>query len=408
MTRSALIASALKRFARNRPLRLTLTLLQLTLAAAVVTVALHVLYAERSRGASQALFDVQAAAPGGQIVLSHAPFTPDSVRDLLALAPDVEAVAVYSSLHFRPKVEVDGEVYMLSSVGQVDAAYLDLLDITITRGVGFALQQARPEGNGILLEEDVATTLFRGSDPIGRELALLPFNSRSGRSVEYKVVGTYRYPASSPTGDVGALRKLPALLPSPPGGSSDLVVLPEPGMDEAAREQVLAAARQVYAGQMRQHDGLDFFVREGNRPLRYFETIEPHLLLFALFGVTALILAGVAVFSMTVVEVSEQAHQIGIKRVLGANRWHVAGEHVAAAGLQALIAGGVGAIAALALVPVLRAELGDSLIPGDSLSSQPLLALAAFVLILVLSVGLGLVPALNAGRTLPAALIRER
>lgn len=404
---ASVLLSALGRQLRRHPLRLILMLLQLALAGTVVTVALHVVQAERSRGAQQTLFMLHSSAPGGQISISLPTFTPVTMQELANDSPDVAGVAAYSSLHYRPRVEVEGEVFMLSSVGRVDAAYIEMLGMEITSGTGFTVGTSGSDRNVMLLEENIAEVLFQGENPLGREVTVLPFSPRV-RASTYRVIGTYRYPDDAPSDVQGPLAKLPALVPLGSEGASALVVLSEQGRAGAAKEQMVAAARAVHSVLMRQHEGLDFFVQDPDRPLRFFDAVEPHLLLFALFGVTAMILAGLAVFSMTVVDASERSHELGIRRALGASSWRVALEHAATVGLQILIAAGGGALAALALIPALGAGLGGALLPGALLTVRPLLALSSVLLVMVLGVGLGLVPMLSAGRSTPAAALSER
>lgn len=391
--------------ARRRPLRLLLTVGQLILASAIVTIAVHVVQAERSQRYARDLFSVQAAARGVNMVMLESVFTVSTLNALFELSPDVEAVATHSSLPYRQRIAVGGETFMLSQGARVDPGYLPLMGIEVTAG------SAVPGSGGlaaILLEESTAAAFFGGADPIGQEL-MLPALASSLAPPEppHRVVATYRY-TTEPTGDAfSPLSRFPVLVLSTSAGSSNLVVLAKPGGGQAAREQIVAAARQVYARELRQTEGLEVYVQEASSSTSVFQVVNPHLLLFSLFGITALVLAALGVFSTTVVDVTEQTHEIGVRRALGASNLRIAQEYALATGLQALVAGIVGTAAALALVPALASGLGDALLPGVHLSGQPLIAVGALAFVTLLSVLLGFLPALHAGRLRPADAIRE-
>ncbi|MBX3142518.1 MAG: ABC transporter permease [Trueperaceae bacterium] len=383
-----------------------LTLLQIALAAFVVTVALHALDAERRRIAEQSFFQVSAGEDRGQVFFGTQVFTHAFVRDLLGMAPDVESVAIFGPGTSRQRLEADGQTFMLTSSARVDAAFFDVLGASITRGTPFESGQTRIPFDGILLEDEVANLVFLGADPIGRQVRLLPprgLPAPPDQPAMHRVVGTFSYPDSlaSMLNLPGAVMALPVSFQ----GSSRIYATPRPGRASAAKEQLLAGGRQLYSGSSTR---TDFYIRETDRPGQIFGRIDPQILLFSLFGVTALVLVGVGVFSLTVVDVSEQAHQIGVRRVLGASRWRIAGEYASTAGIYAFVAGIAGALVALMLVPLLQSNLAGGLLPGATLEVRPLLAVATVLVMVVLSAGLGLVPALSAGLERPAVALRER
>ncbi len=407
MLNGASLLQVLKGQVRSRPLRLLLILAQIALAALVVTVALHALEADRARIAQQGLFAVSAQQIQGQHIYMAAPFTAASTNGLLALAPDVENIARYSSLPGRPRVEADGQLFMLSTAAEVDAAYLTLRGASMTSGALVGADAPSLAQNEILLEDEVARAMFMGGDPLGRSVSLVSSSSSTGPNV-FRIAGTYRYTDSLTPSTFGPLSRPVALIALRPGSATDILVMPRPGRAEAAQGQIVSATRQLFAGFVAQNQGVDFYIGEPERPANYFDRVDPHILLFSLFGITALVLVGVAVFSLTVVDVSEQTHQIGVRRVLGASRWRIAGEYAATASLYALVAGVVGGLTALLLVPVLHEYVGGALLPGAVLEVRPLLAVATVLVLFFLSAGLGLVPALSAGLERPAVALRER
>ncbi|MBX3142522.1 MAG: ABC transporter permease [Trueperaceae bacterium] len=385
---------------------MVLTLLQTALAAFIVTVALHALEAEQRRIAEQQFFKVTAGVYFGQTGRLTPAFSQAFVRDLLGMAPDVEKAAVYMPGGDRPRVEADGQRFVLSEFARVDATFFDVVGATITRGTPFEPGQTRIAYGGMLLEDEVADLMFMGADPIGRQVTLQWDDGRplviDNMPATHRVVGTYSYPDSLAT--MLRLPRAVGALPIPFNGSHFIYAVPRPGKAQAAKDQLVAGANQLYTGD---RVGTEFRIAELDRPYRYFNGVDPQILLFSLFGITALVLVGVGVFSVTVVDVSEQTHQIGVRRVLGASRRRITGEYAATAGFYAFVAGSIGAVAALVIVPTVQRNL-TGLLPGAVLTASPILAVATVLVIMALSAGLAVVPALSAGLERPAVALRER
>jgi hypothetical protein len=287
----------------------------------------------------------------------------------------------------------------------VSEDYPDLLGIRFVQGSMFTAEEARTNKAVIVLEEDVSGFIFGDLDPLGQELLLFPSSQRHEQRVE--VIGVYRYETGLERKADGALGRYSALVPSRPGGASDLVVLAKTGSGGAAREQILAAARHSFRGLLGTGDGTDVFIEEVDRPFNAFGVVDANLLLFSLIGVTALILAGVGIFSATVVDVAEQTYSIGVRRALGASGWLIAREFMIGAVLLALLAGVISFLLSGFIVPLLDSRLGATLFPGVTIIFKPLLGVSAILLVALFSAGLGLLPALRVGHLTPTAALNE-
>src|SRR5262249_12972007 len=102
------------------------------------------------------------------------------------------------------------------------------------------------------------------------------------------------------------------------------------------------------------------------------------LRLVALFGVLALVLAGIGIYGMMAYAVSQRTREIGIRVALGASRGRIL-RWVLARGLTLTAVGiGVGLTAALALSQLLRGMLFD-VTPTDPLTYLGLATLLAVV-----------------------------
>jgi hypothetical protein len=382
-----------------------LLLLQLTLGALVATVALHVYDAEKGQRYARDVFSLKVDTMGQRVVETREPFTHESLARLSALAPDVDTLALHSGHFYRPEAVFGGERFKFNGIGMVSEDYPGLLGITFVQGSMFTADEARMNEAVIVLEEEVSGFIFGDLDPLGQELLLFPGSRLHEQRVE--VTGVYRYEAGFERKADGALGRYAALVPSPPGGASGLVVLAKAGSAGAAREQILAAARHSFRGLLGTGDGTDVFIEEADRPFNAFGVVDANLLLFSLIGITALILAGVGIFSATVVDVAEQSYSIGVRRALGASGWWIAREFMTGAVLLALVAGVISFLLSGFIVPLLDSRLGETLFPGVTIIFKPLLGVSAVLLVVLFSAGLGLLPALRVGHLTPTAALNE-
>jgi ABC-type antimicrobial peptide transport system permease subunit len=74
---------------------------------------------------------------------------------------------------------------------------------------------------------------------------------------------------------------------------------------------------------------------------------------------------------------------------------------------ELLLGGLIGVGISALVIPLLATQVGSELFQGVNLSFQPLAGLAVFVVVIVVSAGLGLFPALQAGRMKPIEASRE-
>jgi len=135
------------------------------------------------------------------------------------------------------------------------------------------------------------------------------------------------------------------------------------------------------------------------------------LLLF--IGTLTLAIGGVGVMNIMLVSVDERVREIGLRRALGAKRWHVRAQFLSEAMVVTLIGGLAGILVAYAIsafigpIPFMSALFNDETGQSDiRLVIDPLtLAVSAGVL-LVVGVLSGVAPAVRASRIAPAQALR--
>jgi putative ABC transport system permease protein len=185
-----------------------------------------------------------------------------------------------------------------------------------------------------------------------------------------------------------------------------------PRVEAKATDQVreVIGKRQRFApGDKR---AIQMFGREEFRPIVDGITIGLKVLLLFI-GTLTLGIGGVGVMNIMLVSVDERVREIGLRRAIGARRWHIRAQFLAEA-LVLTLAGGIVGIGLAALVtaysgtlPMLGPLFKDTSGKGDihlALSSATVaLSMAVLVVVAVLA---GLVPAIRASRLDPSDALR--
>lgn len=152
--------------------------------------------------------------------------------------------------------------------------------------------------------------------------------------------------------------------------------------------------------------------REEFRPIVEGITVGLQVLLLFI-GMLTLAIGGVGVMNIMLVSVDERVREIGLRRALGAKRWHVRAQFLSEAMVVTLIGGLAGILVAYAIsafigpIPLMGALFEDDTGRSDiHLVIDPLtLAVSAGVL-LVVGVLSGVAPAVRASRIAPAQALR--
>jgi ABC-type antimicrobial peptide transport system permease subunit len=196
-------------------------------------------------------------------------------------------------------------------------------------------------------------------------------------------------------------------------GSDTLAVRAKPGQGEAARAQIIISARNVFKSKMLEQgveEGKDFYIREIGEDVwnpSVNNKLDPTVVMFGLFGIVALIVGSIGIFSIMLVDALEREHDTGIKRALGATQARITREMTLEASLLAGLGGLLGVLLAALVIPWLEAQVGDYLFWNTNLRWQPVAALIVVAMTLVLGALLGFFPALRASRVKPVEALKS-
>ncbi|MFL6209464.1 MAG: ADOP family duplicated permease [Pyrinomonadaceae bacterium] len=302
----------------------------------------------------------------GQISLTNAAYEAHEARvqyinqtlARLRALPGVESAAFVAPMPFsggnvggdftidgRPKPKPGQEPW--ASVRSVTTEYFQAIRIPLRKGRYFTEQDRRGDIGASIINETMAAHYFPNEDPIGKYISNIGANQNEGDPVRWEIVGVI--------GDVhhSSLTK--------------------------------AATPELYLPyQQNSWDWGNFFVRTTNDPtvlIRSFtdtiragdksvsitnvqpltqaisETVAQtrfYTLLFALFGVTGLLLTLTGIYGVISYTVTQQTQEIGIRIALGAQTRDVIKLILRQGMTQALIGIGIGLFASLALTRLMK------------------------------------------------------
>lgn len=333
--------------------------------------------------------------------------TPDERRafyvdmfDRLQSLPGVTAVGgttrlPLGSTSVTTSVDIEGRPTPTADLPEVEFRrnlhdYFGAMGIPILRGRGFNPQDLPSTPPVAVINETMARRLFPGEDPIRQRVRLGPNPSSPWMEI-VGVIGDVRHMALE--------REPPPelyvhYLQNPPLGP--YIVIRTTGDPAALAEAVRAEARRI-------DKDLPIYEMRTMMDVRSASVAERRfvLLLVGAFGLLALVLAGVGVYGVMSVVVTERTQEMGIRMALGAPTSQLLGLIVGQAVRLAIAGVIVGVALAMALAPLLASQLyGVSPLDPITFAGIPLVLLA-------LATVAALLPAARAMRLDPVTALRH-
>jgi putative ABC transport system permease protein len=283
-------------------------------------------------------------------------------------------------------------------VNGVSADYSFLMDRPVGLGRGITADDVRRHSTVAVVGASLASKLFGGSDPVGRDLVI--------EGVPFRIVGVLA------AGQIfneelyqdanGALIPLPTYMDRMDKDHQLTLVaakLRSKGDLKEVAATLLARARQAHHGiEDSEIKDLD---AEAARGYAQFQD-ELHgwtVVLLSLAG-TVLLVGGVGVLSVMLISFSDRRYEIGLRKAIGADDPQILVQFL----LEALVLAALGATAGTLAGSALCRALSDKFPWG--LVVNPLGLAAAWGIALLLALTFGLYPAIRAARLSPMAAMR--
>jgi len=281
----------------------------------------------------------------------------------------------------------------MANVRNVTPQYFQTIRIPLLKGRYFTEQDQRGTVGSAIVNETLAKRYFPNEDPLGKRIKELHVNQNDGDPKQYEIVGV--------VGDVHHNSLIRATTPeiylphrqnSWRWGNFIVRTSGDPGtLSRAFTDAIRATDKNVPVTRIKP---LTESISDTVSQSRFYT------LLFALFGVTGLLLTVTGIYSVISYTVSHHTREIGIRMALGAQAVDVLKLIVGKGFVLTLIGTGIGLLGAFGLTRVMQ-----TLLFGVSATDW---VTFAGVAILLIAVGLlaAAIPARRATRVDPLAALR--
>lgn len=289
----------------------------------------------------------------------------------------------------------------------IDENYFSTCSYIIKEGRGFSSKDYENFQKVAILDEDSASSLFQGEDPVGKTIEI--------KSEPYVVIGV----AAKKSGFEPVINSIDDYYTYMQDSSGRVYIPsvtwpivfsydePQNLVIQAVDTDSMAAAGQAAADILNANlTVMDESIRyKGQNLLEQAQDIQElsqstNTMLIWIAGIS-LIVGGIGVMNIMLVSVTERTQEIGLKKAIGAKKGHILGQFLTEAAVLTSLGGIIGVAAGIVLAEVI------SKVSGTPVSISVAAAIIAVVFSMVIGILFGLLPSYKAANLKPIDALRR-
>lgn len=339
--------------------------------------------------------------PDGVPVISE-----DTLEEIMAIE-GVERASLYNSRQGYDTVCYKNTTLSGGYVMGIDENYFDTCSYTIKEGRGFDGRDYDNFQKVAILDEDSASSLFQGEDPVGKTIEI--------KSEPYVVIGV----AAKKSGFEPVINSIDDYYTYMQDSSGRIYIPsvtwpivfsydePQNLVIRTVDTDSMAAAGQAAADILNsnlsvQDESIQY---KGQDLLEQAKEIQElsqstNTMLIWIAGIS-LIVGGIGVMNIMLVSVTERTQEIGLKKAIGAKKRHILGQFLTEAAVLTSLGGIIGVAAGIVLAEVI------SKLSGTLVSISIPAAVIAVIFSMVIGILFGLLPSYKAANLKPIDALRR-
>ena len=302
----------------------------------------------------------------------------------IASLGNIDSVAPYKSV--SSTVTREGTTSSRASIIATTPDYMNVTNLTISRGRLLSEIDLENNSKVCLLGNDIATTLFSLSNPVGQSIRINGDN--------YTVIGVLTAVGSSMGSNVDEMIIMPFTTAKYLGSDTSIDNL----YIKVENEKQIEQATSVVENYITMTLGIttdDFSVSSQDSMIDTMDSVTNTLsLLLGGIASISLIVGGIGVMNVMLVSVTERTKEIGIRKALGAKRRDILMQFLIEALVLCILGGIIGVLFGLGIGIVLG-KMGYTFSPGTSI------VLIAFLSSALIGTIFGIFPANKASKLNP-------
>ena len=408
---------------RKRPLRSGLTLLQIALGVATITVVLSFIFSVifspvfEKKDILYSMNYGEYFTVNDKIIATSGDFFTQKKIDYFNDNGHYIQQTTIVTYDYNGKIGYQGSTYTYSFMVGAGHEIFDMLNFELIEGNFFTKQDVENYSKLILISEQVKKRLFGDKEAVGKTITKR--SSVLNLFGRYKVIGVYRLEEQSffkkeihflvPYSTMYGKRR--PLLP-------EAWVMFEKGQINKGKEELSMFVSQKKYGKTSytptyyNADKYNLVFTKLYMEDKNKMTMESFGSFLAGFALIAFVISFIGVLSMMMVSVVERTREIGLRRSLGARKLNIIGQVIMESTLISLIGGILGILLAyFSIKPIVDGMILQNVFANiDNLTAtlsleSILITLGSVVVVGVLA---GLYPALQAVKIIPVEAIRDR